>query len=492
MSDVQGIYRQSQPTPSPFPPYPYFELRARDAVYLLVPRSVSTAGIKRFAMFGDGNGMPQDFIGKLRFEHLLDDLKNGYSMFGSGTVEIGTIRNFYMSWRHVASMEQTPALIDRLKRDIEQGSLVVFRFQSSPHWAIMRQTPGEPVPAASGPVSTWDGRQKVIAMFKAIPSFLQGAAKAEFEAFLTPENLAIMAAFLGGIAVMQAVPGADAAVDALIAGIAWWQFGWAGVVAGKDFVDAVIKAGRATSNDEIMLAAKLAAAALVSLGLTLLLKKITENVHEVRPAKDEPPEVPQPKPPSGSTDDMMHRYQSGNRGVSYPRVDDQFTPESSYDPANLTADQKRAINNLRAQGWNSDKIDQVLNSGSNFNIKPLNPGDPVFKIGNTGLDPAASPSPYLLDGDSYNSLVDQGYIGNDGTILDRAGIKQSLALPCYNLAETIVSGAIKTPTTAVVSDINPASELFTLIDGTGTPLSGQLLMNGGGSQAAIDPSAINW
>jgi hypothetical protein len=44
-----------------------------------------------------------------------------------------------------------------------------------------------------------------------------------------------------------------------------------------------------------MLAAKLAAAALVSLGLTLLLKKITENVHEVRPAKDEPSEVPQPK-----------------------------------------------------------------------------------------------------------------------------------------------------------------------------------------------------
>jgi hypothetical protein len=82
----------------------------------------------------------------------------------------------------------------------------------------------------------------------------------------------------------------------MIAGIAWWQFGWAGVVAGKDFVDAVIKAGRATSNDEIMLAAKLAAAALVSLGLTLLLKKITENVHEVRPAKDEPSEVPQPKP----------------------------------------------------------------------------------------------------------------------------------------------------------------------------------------------------
>ncbi len=298
MSDVQGIYRQSQPTPSPFPPYPYFELRARDAVYLLVPRSVSTAGINRFAMFGDGNGMPQDFIGKLRFEHLLDDLKNGYSTFGSGTVEIGTIRNFYMSWRHVASMEQTPALIDRLKRDIEQGSLVVFRFQSSPHWAIMRQTPGEPVPAASGPVSTWDGRQKVIAMFKAIPSFLQGAAKAEFEAFLTPENLAIMAAFLGGIAVMQAVPGADAAVDALIAGIAWWQFGWAGVVAGKDFVDAVIKAGRATSNDEIMLAAKLAAAALVSLGLTLLLKKITKNVHEVPWKEDEAQLASEPTPKS--------------------------------------------------------------------------------------------------------------------------------------------------------------------------------------------------
>jgi hypothetical protein len=219
MSDVPGIYRQSQPTPSPFPPYPYFELRARDALYLVVPHSVSTQGIKRFAVFGDG--MPQDFIGKLRSEHLLDDLKHGNSIFGGGTVEIGTIRNFYMSWRHIAPMEQPPALIDRLKRDIEQGSLVVFRFQNSPHWAIMRQTPGEPVPAASGPVSTWDGRQKIVAMFKAIPSFLQGAAKAEFEAVLTPKNLTIMAVFLGGIGALQAVPGADAAVDAMIAGLAW-------------------------------------------------------------------------------------------------------------------------------------------------------------------------------------------------------------------------------------------------------------------------------
>jgi hypothetical protein len=40
-----------------------------------VPHSVANHGVKRFAMFGDGNGMPQDFIGKLRFEHLLDDLK---------------------------------------------------------------------------------------------------------------------------------------------------------------------------------------------------------------------------------------------------------------------------------------------------------------------------------------------------------------------------------------------------------------------------------
>ncbi len=301
MSDVPGQYRQSRPAPSPFPPHPYFELRGRGEVYLILPHSKAPHDLERFQVFSHGGGWHQDYIGKLGLERLLSDLRNGYAVFGSGTIEISAIRRFYMDWNHVAPMEQPRALVDRLKQDIERGSLTVFRFQIDPHMGVIRQEPGQPVPQPNGAVSTWSARQKVGAMFRAIPDYLEGAAKAEFEAFLTPENLVIMAVFLGGIGALQAVPGADAAVDGMIAGLAWWQFGWAGVIAGKDFIEAVIKANRATTRDEIMLAAKLAAAALVSLGITVLLKKITENVHEVRWTKDEPQGDLPPKTKSESS-----------------------------------------------------------------------------------------------------------------------------------------------------------------------------------------------
>jgi len=492
MSDTPRIYRQGISVPLPFPPHLHLELRGLHDAYLILPHSIETQELHRFMMIHHDQAWKTDPIGEYRLDHLLDDLKNGHSPFGRGIGDMESIRRFYTSWRHVQVMETDRALVDRIKYDIKHGSLVVFRFERDPHWGMIRKSSLEPVSDPNGPVATWSGKQKVVALFRDIPDCLTGAAKAEFEAFLTPTNLAVMAAFLGGIAIVQAIPGADAVVDTMIAGLAWWQFGWAGVIAAKNFVEAVVEAGRATNRQEIMLAAKLAAAALVSLGLTLLLRKIVERVHDVRWSDDGAGDLPAPKSAPGSTNDMMDRYRAGNKGVSYPRVDKQFAPESSYDPANLTADQKVANDALENQGWDSDKIDQVLNSGSNFETQTMYPGDPVFKIGNAGLDPAGSPSPYLLNGDSYNALVGNGSIGDDGSILDRAGIKQTLALPCYNLAQNIFSGTINSQTTAVVSNINPASELFNLDDGTGSPLAGKLFISGGGSQASIDPDAINW
>ncbi|HEX7391271.1 MAG TPA: hypothetical protein VF286_14270, partial [Acidiphilium sp.] len=184
---------------------------------------------------------------------------------------------------HTPDAERDPQLVARLRRDIESGALAVFRFREDVHVSYIRrgdQSVLRPTPPVAGPVIGLSGGQKITAMFRAIPDDLEGAAKAEFEAFLTPENLGVMAAFLVGIGALQAVPGADATVDAMIACLAWWQFGWAGLVAGKEFIEAVIKADQATTQPEIMLAAKLAAAALVSLGVTLLLRKITQRVHE--------------------------------------------------------------------------------------------------------------------------------------------------------------------------------------------------------------------
>jgi hypothetical protein len=327
-------------------------LHARGEVYLILPHSGTPHDLSRFQVFGHGTGSHRDFIGGLELESLLRDLKNGHAVFGSGTTEIGAIRRFYMDWHHVAPMEQPRALVDRLERDIERGSLTVFRFQRDPHMGIIRQDPGEIIPPSSGSVTTWSARQKVVAMFRAIPDYLEGAAKAEFEAFLTPENLIIMGVFLGGIGALQAVPGADAAVDGMIAGLAWWQFGWAGVIAGKDFVEAVIKANRATTHAEIMLAAKLAAAALVSLGITVLLKKITENVHEVRWTKDEPQDAPPPKQESTSPIKSRAASPIGSPKLRSDLSNEWFDPKTgklSWPPND---------------GFSSDPINQTLDPGT--------------------------------------------------------------------------------------------------------------------------------
>lgn len=350
MSEVPGRYWQDQRRKqSPFPSHPHLELRDGLDVYLVLPHSFDTHEARRFQVFGDG--WHQDYIGGIGLDRLLDALKHGHRVSGSVGNEIDAIRDFYMDWQHVWSMDQAPQLIDRLKRDVENRSVAVFCFRRSPHQGIIRRDPGRPIPPAAGAVSGWSGRQKIVAMFKAIPDCLVGAAKGEFEAFLTPENLTIMAVFLGGIGALQAVPGADAAVDMMIASLAWWQFGWAGVIAGKDFIEAVIKADRATTRDEILLAAKLAAAALVSLGITVLLKKITENVHEVRLAKDEPQE----EPPSNPV--QKDKIRTERSPIKSPKLRSDLSNEW-FDP------KTGKLSWPPNDGFSSDQVGQTLDPGT--------------------------------------------------------------------------------------------------------------------------------
>lgn len=349
MSDTPKLYRQGRPVPLPFPPYPHLELRGLHDEYLILPHSIETQELHRFMMIHHDRAWKTDPIGEYRLDHLLDDLKNGHSSFGGGTGGIEAIRRFYTSWHHVGVMETDRVLVDRIKYDIRHGYLVVYRFERNPHWGMIRKTSLEPVSDPSGPVATWTGEQKVVALFRDIPECLAGAAKAEFEAFLTPTNLAVMAAFLGGIAVIQAIPGADAVVDTMIAGLAWWQFGWAGVIAAKDFVEAVIKAGRATNRQEIMLAAKLAAAALVSLGLTLLLRKIVERVHDVRWSDDRTTaggaEPSEPNAVSSTSSKSSWTYQPRQFGQTEPGA----VPETQELRARMDAAANRSA--MSADGY---------------------------------------------------------------------------------------------------------------------------------------------
>ncbi len=475
---------------SHFPPIPALLLDSMngEGEFLVMPARNAVAA-RRFQM--RDQGFDQSHIGTVKFEQLLRALKYGQPTFGWNGIDVGKIRHFYSMFAPAIASEPTPALIDRLYRDVAGGLLAVFYFERHPTLTISRYGRRTLTGDADGPVITWTAEHKIVAMLKAVPEHLVGAAKEQFKAFLTPENLAIMAATMAVLGGIQAIPGADAVVDTLMVGLAWYQFGWAGVVACKELIEAFIMAIRAKSRTDIKAAATLAATAVLALGVTVLLYKIVARTRQGEPNTGDAAEAD--TVPLGSRQDVLQRYADNNRGLSYPRTEDQFKPVSQYDPENPTADQLMAREQLKAQGWDGDKIDQVLKSGSNFDTDEMAPGDPVWKIGNAGLDPASGqPSAYLLNQSSYDSLVQQGYVSQDGTVLDRIGVKQTLALPCYNMAQTIVKGTINQDTTALISKINPANELFTLDQGAGNEMTGQLFMSGGGTQATIDPNAITW
>ena len=296
---------------TPHPQALHLDLRSLHAVYLVLPTSAETREVRRFQTY-----QGSDTLGRVEFEQMLDAMRHGGTPFFSHPGNLAAIRRFYAAWRNERQEVPPELLIRQFQADVSHGALAVFRFPSDPHRSMLRGDAGSGILPGRGPVSGWSGGQKVVAMFEAIPECLGEASRAEFRAFLTPQNLAVMALFFGGIAVVQAVPGADAIVDGMIVGLAWWQFGWAGLIAGKDLVEAVIKAGHARTGEEIKLAAKLAAAALVSLGLLVLLREIIERVHEVKPKAPETEDEPVRPPPRRVAKAATGR--SGRGGAAEP------------------------------------------------------------------------------------------------------------------------------------------------------------------------------
>ena len=288
---------------SHFPPIPALLLDSMngEGEFLVMPARNAVAA-RRFQI--RDQGFDQSHIGTVKFEQLLRALKYGQPTFGWNGIDVGKIRYFYSMLAPAIASEPTPALIDRLYRDVAGGLLAVFYFERHPTLTISRYGRRTLTGEADGPVITWTAEHKIVAMLKAVPEHLVGAAREQFEAFLTPENLAIMAATMAVLGGIQAIPGADAVVDTLMVGLAWYQFGWAGVVACKELIEAFIMAIRAKSRTDIKAAATLAATAVLALGVTVLLYKIVARTRDGEPntgdAADVPPPKREPKSPSKS------------------------------------------------------------------------------------------------------------------------------------------------------------------------------------------------
>jgi hypothetical protein len=256
-------------------------LRGSHCQYIVAPTSGESAALRGFAQISGRDA----------------GLQHTITVADSQFTAMQAIREFYMQWRHFDATHMSDRhLSERLSADVQEPFLTVFYLPDEQHASVLvsNMRAGQPMPPLSGPVVNWSITQKIVAMFQAVPNYLLGAAKAEFLAMMTPQNIAIMAAFMAAVAGAQAIPGADVIVDGIIAAVAWVSLGWSGLIAGAQFGQAVISAGQAQSESDIQNAAKQAAAALVTLGVVAFLGRLLKRVKETKAAGDTPSAEEQP------------------------------------------------------------------------------------------------------------------------------------------------------------------------------------------------------
>ncbi|GAA5263977.1 hypothetical protein ACOSOMT5_P0397 [Acidiphilium sp. MT5] len=174
-------------------------------------------------------------------------------------------------------------LVERLGRDTQNGALAVFYLEDDPRFNLVRPRP-EPAPLPSGDVASWSRKQRIMAMFAAVPAAAAAAfgpaIGEQLRAFFSLRNLEVVAAIFVVVIVAQAVPVADGAVDIALFSLALAQFGWSGVLTLRDLFAAVVMAANAKNQATIDAAAKRAAEGLVSLGVTALLAAVMERFSE--------------------------------------------------------------------------------------------------------------------------------------------------------------------------------------------------------------------
>jgi hypothetical protein len=151
-------------------------------------------------------------------------------------------------------------------------------------------------------------------------------------------------------------------------------------------------------------------------------------------------------------------------------------PQGPVDMTKLEGEDLKNFMTLKGMG-RASKAEQIMNSGTDFKATPLKEGDPLYAFGSSD-HPQDPNTPYWLDQDGFNDV--QGKFYKDGE-WDRAGVKDYLALPCYNRADAIVQGQVTVPQTALESTIAPATENTSYIEG-GEILQQTPSMAGGGSQ----------
>ncbi|QYE34723.1 PAAR domain-containing protein [Polymorphobacter sp. PAMC 29334] len=125
---------------------------------------------------------------------------------------------------------------------------------------------------------------------------------------------------------------------------------------------------------------------------------------------------------------------------------------------NLSPKDAAAAKAMSQGGWDDGMQKQVLNSGDGFGVKAGQQGDPVYKFSSAGRDEAgAPPSAYYADQEGFDQLKAAHY--DEATdSWNGKGVKNDIALPCYNAADAVWRGTLNSDQPLVTSTTNPASE----------------------------------
>ena len=483
-----------------FPPYPFLAIKLPTGTLLILPQSHDSFGMRRFQIYRDGH-----------FGH------------GAGAYELSNLRK--LDWHRAAQIRDfynsllggganrltDQQLLEWLRREVQSTALAAFWLQDE--WmlgaAVIAPEASPVPPPVATPVAQWSVEHKIEAMFAAIPDYLAPAVRAQFEAFLTPRNLALMAGFLAAGVAIQALPVADGVADMLVAALAYAMYGWPGLAAASEFIHAVVEAAHARSQPQIDHAAQKAAGALVVLGDSIFLAKLLTKVTSVASAKlkQNVPPPPRPAPNFGnamsddirgdglplrpSQDRLLKDYAAGKT------TPENFSKFKTLKATPATSLDESAKDTLLEGGYNDAQIKEVLSSGAVTGTPSYGTNSPFYKIVSKGWPPTLPrANMYVMDQGQLKDLMDKGLINPDTGEMKSLEIKNYMALPCTNQANAIYQGTYTgtDAITGVQGIIAPAQENFTipgLDESTLNP--GTLSMPGGGGQTSLPLTSVtNW
>lgn len=327
---------------------------------------------------------------------------------------------------------------------------------------------------------------------------LTGSLRREFEALLSPASLTIIGTTLGLWAAGH-IFGVSEVVDMvlLIGGVAY--LGTSVFTAAHELHDFLEITSGAADEKDLDTAASHLANAIAIIGVTaftLLLAKIARSKGgggDGVVGRDEAGSAvanSSPLPKSARLEPLKERPTTGELSSPESKEKSFFKGTGkSVNPNRLsrTPSEQTAWDIMNRQGRNPRQIRQVLESGAEFKQRQFQQGEKLFGFVSKAKPGKSLNSPYWTDKSTFQRL-EQKYFKNGKW--DSAGVKNELALPCVNSADSVVETTVIKSHIGVESKILPAKDKVYTLKPDGSVSQELREMIGGETQVTPSPDAI--